>query len=260
MDMDISFVGGKRASYSILRLPTFLIGLMMLNAGCTQQPAPPPQMVEISASVPKLSAQKETQESQAKNGLTIALATSNYDVRLKDRIRYEEYDASVAERLMYSGDDSQYAYVNQITESSATPEPDRLKFTVSINNQMPRVFHGGGTVVQFKIGGKLLAVDQAGYSELQNAIIPPRNEQQVVIYGPPLTDIPESGVLGVFFYDVVTDQNDAGVVTKKDNYQWYFDYTMEHRSLQGTPARIKGLRMLRQQWDALKVRQETQPR
>jgi hypothetical protein len=148
---------------------------------------------------------------------------------------------------------------NKITESTAVPDPAELKFTVTLNNQMARVFHGGGTVVQFKVGGKLLAVQQAGYSELQNAIVPPRNEQQIVIYGPALSQIPASGTLGVFLYDVVTDQNDAGVVTAKANFQWFFDYKMESRTATGRPTQVQNLRMSRDQWETLKAQQETPP-
>ena len=122
-------------------------------------------------------------------------------------------------------------YVEWVKETALTVSPDRVTFLVKINNKLPRVFRGTGTVVQFNVGGKLQAVSQEGYEPLTGIIVPPRTEQQIQITGPPVSSLSASNpLIGLFFYDVVTNISDAGVVTEKQNYEWYFTYTLESKT------------------------------
>jgi len=119
-------------------------------------------------------------------------------------------------------------HVRRTTNFTAAVEPDHLRFMLKVNNKMPRVFRGAGTVVQFNVGGRLQAVDQSAYQQILGAIIPPRQEQQIEIVGPALSSLTsDKGTIGVFLYDVVTNQNEAGVVIEKQNFEWYFDYTLQ---------------------------------
>jgi hypothetical protein len=102
--------------------------------------------------------------------------------------------------------------------------PDRLVFHVNISNQMPRVFRGSGIAVQFNVAGKIAAVDSSGYGDLTNIIVPPRGEQEITVLGPPIEGIPAPSTIGLFFYDVVTNTDQAGNVTEKQNFEWYFSY------------------------------------
>ena len=94
---------------------------------------------------------------------------------------------------------------------------------------MPRVFRGAGTVVQFNIDGQLKSVDQKGYQNLVQAIVPPRSQTTLEIYGPELSNLPEKANIGLFFYDVVTNQNEAGEVTERQNFEWYYKYNSQTR-------------------------------
>ena len=118
-------------------------------------------------------------------------------------------------------------YVEQTTTPYLEPQPSRLQFTVRVNNKLARVFRGQGAVVQFNVGGKLIPFDKVDYKEFLNGIVPPRNETEFTIYGPTLDYLPEKGTIGIFLYDVVTATDTAGVVTDKQNYEWYFSYTTQ---------------------------------
>ncbi len=109
---------------------------------------------------------------------------------------------------------------------------------MTITNKMPRVFRAMGSVVQFHANGRLQAVEQSAYAELTNAIVPPRSELQVKIYGPPISDLPDKGIVGLFFYDVPTKTDDASAVTEKQNFEWYFDLTMKPESTQAAVVNI----------------------
>jgi len=202
--------------------------------GCmTDAPSSSPQAVELSVNLPVVTPQQpETQYRQVKGGLEISIVPEDYKVVQKSTNTYLEHQPNDFD-LMYFGDNPSYVYYTRMTKTVLSVAPDRLTFILHINNQMARVFHGGGAVAEFKIAGQELPVFEDGYADLENAIIPPQNGLDIPIHGPKLEDLPaQGGIMGIFLYDLVTNQNDAGVVTGKQEFQWYFNYTMSTRTAQ----------------------------
>jgi hypothetical protein len=204
-------------------------GLMLLGmTACTAQPTAGDRMITVN--VPTITPQPETKYSQEKGGLEISVAPVDYAVAVKDHVTMQPTTPPMMTVIVGGSRDS--VYVDRTTYQTADVQPARLRFLVKINNKMPRVFYGRGTIVQFNAGGRLLAVDQSGYNMFLGAIVPPRQEQQIEIEGPLLSSLPgPKGIVGIFLYDVVTNQDNAGTVIEKQNYTWYFDYQMEGKSV-----------------------------
>jgi hypothetical protein len=59
---------------------------------------------------------------------------------------------------------------------------------------------------------------------------PQQPQTQAVVYRLAGFIPPRRKSLGVFFYDVVRNQDVAGNVTEKQNIEWYFDYSIEGKS------------------------------
>jgi hypothetical protein len=189
-----------------------------------EPPAPAePTSVKLSAQVPSLAALAETPQSQTKSGLRITMTPESYQAKdtMIDEVRRVPPPTHWGMVVMPS---ATAVYVERTKVPSLAVSPDRLMLHVHLSNQMPRVFRGFGIAVQFNVAGKLAAVDPSGYGDLVNAILPPRSEQEVTIYGPPISTIPAPCTVGVFFYDVVTNMDQAGNVTEKQNFEWYFSY------------------------------------
>jgi hypothetical protein len=222
------------------------VSLLLIGAtkqGCQHtQPQPPPTQ-KVSALKPSLTPLPETKPSQDKGGVEISVAPVVYTVvdgtKVTDRTLYERVkrDYDLSGRV--------FETPVRIIERTTTPvpkiQPDRLKFQVKVVNKMPRVFRGQGMVVQFNVAGKLHNVNPSGYADLVQMIVPPRNEFAVDIYGPPLSELPASCPVGLFLYDVVTKTDDAGNVTEKQNFEWYWNYTtqLEEREAMITKERIE---------------------
>jgi hypothetical protein len=206
-------------------LASVLVPMTAVISGClpkqpTSTTAPD---TSVTLVVPTLVAQPTTPESQSKGGLTIAVAPATYSVSMTKTETVKPVHRRLGEASQDMATGERMVSVVKTTAETPTVSPNQLKFTITINNQMSRVFHGNGTVVQFNVGGHLLAVDQAGYAPLQAAIVPPGSQQQIDIFGPPLDKLPQGQqTLGLFFYDVVTGQDAAGNVTEKQNYTWDF--------------------------------------
>lgn len=218
--MSGEFLGASRTARAIV-CPLLAAAVM---TGCTSVPAAP-RTTTLSCRVPVITPQLETRESQEKGGIEISIAPASYSAVVRNRESVQQIPPPPI---------SLYSQRGVYVETTSTPvvevAPDALRFVLTVNNKLPRVFHGAGTVVQFNVGGRLQAVDQSGYAAFLGAIIPPRQEQQIEIIGPSLSSLTsDKGIIGVFLYDVVTNQSVAGVVTEKQNFEWYFDYSIETR-------------------------------
>lgn len=231
--------------------PIFLALLFtsVFLSGCatTNQASKPPEKVVQSYQYPVFQPLAKTKQSQNKGGLEIFVAPVNYEVKWKKKKTVENADPGLGQALLAgaaagaNGSDSENKrYVKVERTPVPSVKPDRLRFVVRINNQMPRVFRGAGTVVQFNVNGQLKGVDQKGYRNLVQAIVPPRSQKSLEIYGPKLSNLPDKANIGLFFYDVVTKQNEAGEVTERQNFEWYYEYTSQTRSDTVTVESKKG--------------------
>ena len=188
-----------------------------------------PQLVPttLTGKLPSFAPAQETQSLQQRGGLSISVAPSEYTLSVRTTILQHQVSEGFRERLshnMLAKDGANDVLVERTTVPALVLAPERLIFKVHINNQMPRVFRGAGIVVQFNVAGKLAAVDPSGYADLVNAVIPPRGEQEVTVLGPSMSAIPDASLVALLFYDVVTNQDTAGNITEKQNFEWYFQH------------------------------------
>ncbi len=184
---------------------------------------PPPTIVKLSAAVPSLAALEDTPQSQSKGGLRITLAPETYQAKESSTVQSRQVPPPTFLGLVAQPAPNA-VYVEQTTVPSLTVSPDRLVFHLHLSNQMPHVFRGSGIAVQFNVAGKLAPTDASGYGDLTNIILPPRSEQDVTILGPQISMIKAPCTVGVFLFDVVTNTDQAGNVTEKQNFEWYFSY------------------------------------
>jgi hypothetical protein len=206
-------------------------GLFLALTGCGgSSGGGTPETRSVSYMVPTITPQPETKYLQEKGGLQISMAPATYAASEVVKYTYTPSQPHGGAFVMGPTGKTPQVHVDWVKETVMTVAPDRVKFLVKVNNQLPRVFRGAGMVVQFNVGGQLMPVEQQGYRPLVDVIVPPRSEAQVEILGPPLSAMKgNNGIVGIFLYDVVTNVNEAGVVTEKQNFEWYFNYTVENK-------------------------------
>lgn len=199
-------------------------------AGCAPSgpPAPAP-VVTVTGRLPTLAPLPETKQLQAKGGIQISVAPVLYSIVPSSEVSLRAISPSFLERLAGPQGWQTMRFLERTTTTALKTQPETLRFTITINNQLPRVFRGAGAVVQFNIAGKLIQVDQTGYADLVNIVVPPRTQQQVEIYGPPISAIPDRTTVSIFLYDVVTRADAAGNITEKQNFEWYYNYAVQLR-------------------------------
>jgi len=224
----------KASSQLLVIILLFLAAApLRANKDKKKKDPPPPTSVTLSVDVPSLAAIEETGQSQVKGDLRITVSQDTYGVEGSFRTEEKQIDPPSKFGVVFRPcENGVYLEKTQIPELHVTP--DHLMFHVHINNQMSRVFHGSGLVVEFNVAGKVVTVDPSGYGDLTTVIIPPRSEQDITIVGPEITRVPSPSTVGLFFYDVVTKTDQAGNVVEKQNYEWYFSYKTQATQKQFT--------------------------
>jgi hypothetical protein len=214
-------------------LKTFLpvaICAILLN-GCVTEQAPPPQTTQISCRIPKIDviADAVNKETQSKGGLDITVVPALYKGIRVDKTITQHVEPTIGESIEMGvmGNLQNKIFVEEVTTPQLSADPSRLEFTVKIHNQLNRVFHGQGAVVQFNVDGKLIPFNNTDYKEFSGGIVPPLNDGDLKIIGPPLDLLKDKGTISVFLYDVITATDTAGNTTEKQNYTWDFSYTMQ---------------------------------
>ncbi len=177
---------------------------------------------------------------QLKGGVQIFVAIQPFQCVPASRTTKVNASPSFAEQILAKSQHPGQRYVETTKTPYFAVTPERLKVTLKVVNQLSRVFRGAGTVIQFTVAGKTWASKQEDYAEFTNVIIPPRGEQQIELYGPPMDSMPPTGNLGIFLYDVVTKTDAAGNITDKQNYEWYYNYGLQTKEEKGMIEVSKG--------------------
>jgi hypothetical protein len=197
--------------------------------GCVapQTSTTPAPTTQLSCRIPQIAviADPVNTPTQTKGGLDITVTPVLYNAVRADKTTFMQVQPNFGEALIINPQNQ--VVVEQVTTPHLIARPDRLEFTVKIHNQLNRVFHGQGAVAQINVDGKLIPIDNMDYKEFSGGIVPPLNEENFTIYGPPLNMLQDKGTVSVFLYDVVTATDVAGNITEKQNYTWDFTYTMQ---------------------------------
>jgi hypothetical protein len=243
-----------------VKIILFVTASAFLLAGCVvPQPTSTPPTTQISCMIPKIDviADKVNQVTQSKGGLDITVVPAIYKGVRSDITMIEQVEPTFGESMQLGlvGGLQGKVFVEQDTAPQLKAQPGRLIFTVKIHNQLNRVFHGQGAVVQFNVDGKLIPFNNTDYKEFSGGIVPPLNDGDLEIKGPPLDTLQDKGTITIFLYDVVTATDMAGNTTEKQNYTWDFTYTMQQVTDSGAVKKTRGL-MDQGQYQQMMIQQQ----
>jgi hypothetical protein len=175
--------------------------------------------------MPTISPAANSKQSLAKGGIVISAAPALYTEYAGNHTDEVEMGRGVSCRRLRNGIEvTPVRTLRTTTTPVFSPTPDRLVFLIKFSNEMDHVFSGKGSLVQFNVGGHLVPLPQGQYADLSNLLLPPRNEKDVQIVGPPLSSIPEGATIGLIVADVATKTDAASNVTERQNFEWFFTF------------------------------------
>lgn len=205
---------------SLIRL-SVAAGLSLI-AGCVPLEPPPPLTTTVSYSLPVITPVEPDKQTQESDGVRVTAAPVAYAVQ---QVVHQEIHP-VPTLLVVNNE-----YPGELVEiPRLVVSPKKLRFKVTINNQLERVVRMAGTAVAFQVAGKTVAADKAGYEDFLNGIILPRQEGDYEITGPDVSALPNHATIGLFLYDMVTATDPAGNPTKRSNFEFYYTLTREAKT------------------------------
>ena len=202
--------------------------------------------ISISCLRPALSPLPESPERQEHNGLVITVAPAVYSCQKRSTVTVRPVAPTFRQRLaahiIVGNEGTPKVFVERTTRESLAVTPDKLLFRIHLTNQMPRVFRGAGAVVQFIVAGKTQGVEQRLYADFINALVPPRSEEEIEIYGPPIETLKNGATIGLLIYDVVTAVDSVGNATERSNFEWFFNVDLQQIDKIGAQSVSRGWR------------------
>lgn len=176
---------------------------------------------------------EQTPAQQRRGDITITAAIDPALCEDRVSVSYEQTEAPsglggfLAAVQRAGGNEDEVERYYERTERRGPFAPERYGFLLTIVNQSPRVFRGDGAVVQYQVDGVDVAVSDVSYSGFMSSIVLPGRQTQVAVSDIAHTDISDGAAIGLFLYDVIVERDDAGVPTRRENFEWFFSLNRE---------------------------------
>lgn len=183
---------------------------------------------------PSLVALPETPATQQRGDITVAAAADLPQCELVTRVTFQPRSASMRERIGFGVEGSGLP-VTRTEQPLYRAFGNQFAMVLSVTNGSDRVFRAEGSVWAVSIDGSLVPSDsEAGLASL---IVLPGQTRQFRIPAISLNREWQGGVYAFQLYDVPIARDEAGSVTRRDNFEWY--YTLDYRTLETPPMATK---------------------
>ena len=203
-----------------------LVAAVLSMAGCATTPSQPPPPVTSTVNVPQFSYADGTTPVQKKGGVTVELIPATYDA--SRRVKTEERNKPRPFLHVVSDPNREtIRWFDKVETPYYVPEPQNLRFTVKLTNQLDGTLRMAGSIVTYQVDGQALQVPAANYAQFAQSIIPRRQTIETVIDGPPVERLKDSGQVFVSIDDVITKRDAAGNPAERSNFEWMFSYSMK---------------------------------
>lgn len=199
-----------------------LVSLAYLMTSCaTVSQGPSPQM-SIGAMLTDIEPVGSTPATQTQGGVTINLTPSSFDTVRSTACIYKRNEGALLFEYLLDAPTETHTRLQEEKLNILRVIPSKLTLSVTIQNQMERVFRGEGAVVQFLVDESIEDVEESQYLDLIEILIPPGGERQIQIQGPSVGALQEGSTISLKLFDVVTSIDQAGNILRRDNFEWNF--------------------------------------
>ena len=189
---------------------------------------------------PSLVVLPETPARQQRGDITVVAAADLPQCELATRVTFTPRGASMREMIELAVDDSRVPMTRAEQPQYMLSTADEFAMILSVTNGSDRVFRADNSVWAVSIDGSLVPSEsEAGLASL---IVLPGQTRQFRIPGISLNREWQGGVYAFQLYDVPTARDEAGSVTSRDNFEWY--YTLSYQTLETPPAENKTCNVL----------------
>lgn len=205
-----------------------IILLLAIGASpaCQMQQAPPkaPETATVKYVLPSFMPVNAGTETQERGGVVVQMAPVPFvaDRHLVKSCREQQ-------ALMITN--NQYPYEVRENPAYDVAQKDVI-FRVKVTNRTTQVLKLEGTVFKFIVNDQEVALDQAAYAPVLSSVLTPSQEKQWEITGPEWRALPTEANAHFDMFGVPTETDEAGNVTKRENFTWTFVFKAEEKAEQ----------------------------
>lgn len=178
-----------------------------------------PTPYEITYELPVLKAVEQTKQDQVKGGVTISCEVTPFEAV---KTMYEEKEIATADPIKPG-----YDIYKVGTKARYEVKPDDVWFNIRIKNNQDRILKLKDVAIVMLIDGVAYNIPDEAKQDWVGGMLVKGFEKTQRIRGPKISGLATDKIVYVSINDVPTAYNAAGEVTKKENFEWYYQVTKQ---------------------------------
>lgn len=174
-----------------------------------------PTTIQSTYKIPVVKPAAETQQLQTKGDVTVSVEVYPFA-----EVRTVEVKNSVVASSNPEFDQFEVCSIPKYDYA-----PKEITFKVRIKNGHSRILKLSEIALVILVNG--VQASMADRKEIwPQANVIPGGELSFNLSGPLCASLGEESIIGIALYDVPSKYNQAGTVTKKENFEWFFNYSL----------------------------------
>lgn len=178
-----------------------------------------PAPYEVTYELPVLKAVEQTKQDQVKGGVTVSCEVTPFEAV---KTMYEEKEIATADPNKPG-----YDIYKVGTKARYEVKPGDVWFNIRIKNNQDRILKLKDVAIVMLVDGVAYNIPDEAKQDWVGGMLVKGFEKTQRIRGPKISGLATDKIVYVSINDVPTAYNAAGEVTKKENFEWYYQVARE---------------------------------
>jgi hypothetical protein len=176
----------------------------------------------ISYELPVIKPDKQTKQVQNKGGVTVTCEVNEFSV---DKTFKTDRKATFAD-----GNSPNSDVFETIKRPSVFVNPDNITFKITVKNNQDRTLKLIEVPIVLIVDGVQYTIPNDYLIDWKNALIVKGFSKEYFVKGPQTSTLKNAKVIYLSINDIPTSLDKAGNILSKDNFEWYFECSLENKS------------------------------
>lgn len=193
--------------------------------GCARsKPVSSAKDLTVTVQVPTFVPAREGQETQERSGVVVQMAPPLFDVNTST-VR------TCSQQKSFLVTNNQHDYDVEETPTYSV-SPEQVVFKVNVTNRTTQVLKLFGAVFTLNVNGQAIALEPQVTQTFVSGVLTPNQSQNFDITGPRWDSLLDNSTINFAISGMPTELDQAGNVTKRENFDWTFMYSLKGKQKQ----------------------------
>ena len=141
-------------------------------------------------------------------------------------VRFSLNTATKSVKRLVASDNVEFDKYEISERPAYTITPENIVFNIRVMNGGKRILKLRDVALMFQVDDDVISLKDEGYEDWVNGLILPGKQKSFEINGPSIKTLPDSCLVGIYLYDIPVSYDQAGTILKKQNFEWFFQYSI----------------------------------